>query len=295
MGVTNSNGAFSVVFTAPQTTTFLNAILTAEATKNGYINGTGQATIVVEPKILNVQIEAQQNTTISEAKMNITVHVEYETVPIAGANVTTSAESGNISMSNGLTDASGNVTFAFTAPPVGTQSEITITATASKAGYATGQSQLEITIDPRTFIVTINAPFVESEENGNVIVQVICKEDSTPVANANVTISSSAGNFEVITKATDASGACNFVFNAPYTTAQISVTITANVTKNGYTNGGNQTEAVVYPKTTSQQEGGWPLTTILLILIPIIIVVVVVALIKLRVIRVSSSDEEEET
>ncbi|NWF86381.1 right-handed parallel beta-helix repeat-containing protein [Candidatus Bathyarchaeota archaeon] len=294
-GVTDSNGAFSVIFTAPQTTTLLYAIMIATATKSGYMDGTGQTTIVIEPKILNVQIVADPNATISEAKMNITVSVKYETIPIAQANVTVTAESGNFSTASGLTDAYGNITFTFTAPPVSTQSKIIITAIATKTGYATAQNQLEVTINPRTFIVTIDAPYVKSEELANVIVQVMCKEDATPVVGANVTIWSSAGNFNVTTKTTDASGACNFVFRAPYTTAQIFVTITANVTKNGYINGGNQTETIVIPKITSEQEGGWPLTIILLILIPIIIIAIaVVILVKLKIISVSTREEEEE-
>lgn len=294
IGVTESDGAFSLTFTAPQTTTLLNAVVTATAVKNGYMDGTGQTTIVVEPKILNVQISAQPNATISEANVNVTVHVEYETIPIRNANVTVTAESGNFSTISGMTDSYGNITFVFTAPPVYTQSQISITAQASQIGYATGQNQLEVTVDPRTFAVRISAPAVESEENANVMVLVTCNEDSTLVAGANVTISSIVGSFNVTSGITDASGACNFVFSAPYTTAQISVTVTANVTKNGYINGGNQTQMTVTPKL--QQEGGWPLLTILLIaLIPIIIgIVVVVVLAKLKVISVSSSDEEEE-
>lgn len=295
MGVTGANGAFSVIFTAPQTITFLYANMAATATKSGYMNGTGQATIVIEPKILNVQIVAEPNATISEAKMNVTVSVKYETISIAQANVTVTVESGNFSTTSGLTDAYGNIMFTFTTPPVNVQSKIVITAIATKTGYATAQNQLEVTINPRTFIVTIDAPYIKSEELANVIVQVTCGEDATPVVGANVTIWSSAGNFNVTTKITDASGACNFVFRAPYTTAQIFITITANVTKNGYINGGNQTETIVTPKITSEQEGGWPLTAILLILIPIIIIaIVVVVLVKLKIISVSTREEGEE-
>ncbi|NWG10487.1 right-handed parallel beta-helix repeat-containing protein [Candidatus Bathyarchaeota archaeon] len=293
IGVTESDGVFSVILTTPQTTTLLNAIITAQAMKGGYMDGTGQTTIVIEPKILNVQINAQPNTTISEANVNVTVHVEYETIPIRDANVTITAEDGNFTAISGLTNSYGNITFVFTAPPVNAQSKITITAEASQTGYATGQNQLEVTVNPRTFIVRIYAPTAESEENANVIVQVTCNEDATSVAGANVTIVATVGSFNATSRITDATGACNFVFNAPYTTAQIFVTITANVTKNGYVNGGNQTEIIVTPKT--QQEGGWPLTTILLIaLIPVIIAVVVVVLVKLKVISVSSSEEAEE-
>lgn len=295
IGATDLNGVFSVVFTAPQTTTFLDALITAEATKDGYMDGSGQITIDIVPKILNVQIETQPTATISETNVNVNVHVEYEAIPIAEAGVTITAESGNFSTTSLLTDGDGNATFTFTTPPVSTQSKITITVEASKPKYATGQSQIELTVNPRTFIVTINAPIVKSEELANVVVQVKCKEDSTPTVGANVTVASSIGSFSFTTQTTDASGTCSFVFNAPYTTMQIYATIIANVTRSGYVNGGNQTEIIVTPKMASEAEGGWPLTTILLILIPIIIaVVVVVVLIKFKVISVSSNDMDEE-
>jgi len=289
--VTNSSGSVSLVFTAPQTTTFLNVTITATATKGNYMDGVGQTRITIEPKILAVQITAEPNVTISEANINVTVHVEYDT-PIAGANITIAAENGNFSTATGLTDNDGNVTFSFIAPQVNEQSNISITARATKAKYAEGQGQLKITVNPRTFNIQISTSSVESGESADVTVHVTCKEDATPVADAVVTMSSAEGNFSVITKTTNSTGICTFIFNAPQTTAQLSINITANVTKNGYADGGNQTVITVNPKTAPQGEGGWPITTILLIIIPIIIAVVVVILIKLKIIVLSAEEEE---
>jgi parallel beta-helix repeat protein len=291
-GTTDSNGVLSLVFTAPQTTTLLNVNVTATATKDDYMNGMGQTTISIEPKTLDVQIIAEPNLTISEAKCNVTVHVEYDTTPISDAEVTIVAENGSLSTDTELTDTYGNVTFVFTAPSVNEQSSISITAQATKVGYAQGQSLLEIIVNPRTFDIQVTAPIVESGESVNVIVNVTCKEDATPVVGAMVTMSSERGNFSVITKTTDTKGTCTFAFDAPQTTEQDSIVITANVTKNGYVDGGNQTEITVIPKTVPQAEGGWPIVTILLIIIPIVIAIVVVILIKLKIISVSSEEEE---
>ena len=289
--ITNSSGSVSLVFTAPETTTFLNVNITAIATKDGYMNSMGQTIIGVDPKTLNVQITAKPNATISEANISVTVHVEYEMSYTVGANVTIMAENGNFSKTTGLTDNYGNVTFIFTAPQVNEQSNINVTAKATKAGYAEDQSQLEITVNPRTFNIQITASTVESEESTNVIVNVTCKEDSTPAAGAMVTILSSNGSFSITTKTTSPTGICTFIFNAPQTTAQLPITITANVTKNGFVDGGKQTAITVNPKTAPQTEGGWPITTILLIIIPIIIAVVVVILIKLKIIVISTEEE----
>jgi hypothetical protein len=66
--------------------------------------------------------------------------------------------------------------------------------------------------------------------------------------------------------------------------------MTANVTKDGYIDGGTQTTVTVM-KTTPQPEVGWPLTTMLLILIPIVIAVIMVVLIKRKIIVVSVGEE----
>jgi parallel beta-helix repeat protein len=291
-GTTDSNGILSLVFTAPKTTTLLNVNIIATATKDDYMNGMGQTIISIEPKTLDVQIISVPSSTISEAECNVTVHIEYDMTSIFEAEVTVVAENGNLSTNTGLTDVYGNVTFVFTAPPVNEQSSISITAQATKEGYAQGQSLLEITVNPRTFYIQISAPTVESGESGNVIVNVTCKEDATPVAGAVVTMSAENGNFSVTTKTTDTTGICTFAFDAPQTAEQVSIVITASVTKNGYTDGGNQTSITVTPKTVLQAEGGWPILTILLILIPIVIAIVVVVLIKLKIISVSSEEEE---
>jgi hypothetical protein len=290
--MTDLSGLVSLVFTAPQTTTFLSVNITATATKDNYMDGMGQTIVGVDPKTLDVQIAAESETTISEAHVNVTVHVEYDLTLIVGANVTVEADNGNFSVTTGLTDNDGNVTFSFTAPQVNAQSSITIAARATKPKYAEGQSQMEMIINPRTFSVQITVSPVESGEQTDVTVLVTCKEDATHVADATVTMSSREGNFSIITKNTDSTGTCTFVFVAPQTTEQMFVVITANVTKNGYLDGGNQTTITVNPRTTPQPEGGWPITTLLLIIIPIIIVVIVVILVKLKIIAFSPEEEE---
>lgn len=289
-GTTNLNGIFSVVFTAPQTTTTLNVNMTAVAAKDRYMNGMGRAIITVEPKVLAVEITAAPNvTTISEAKLNVTIHVEYDMVPISGANVTITANDGYFSKNSELTDNYGNVTFIYTAPAVNEQTSVIITAYATMTGYAGTESQLEITVNPRTFYVQIVAPSVESRGTAMVTVIVVCNEDASAVAGATVTMSSTHGNFEIATQTTDSSGACIFTFHAPITNSDLNVTLTANVAKEGYISGGNQATITVL-KATSQADGGW-IWTLLLILIPVVIVVIVVVLIKLKVIVISGGEE----
>jgi parallel beta-helix repeat protein len=288
--ITNSNGDAVFVFIAPQTTMMdgLNATITAIATKSGYVSGEAQAIVFIKPKVLVVQVTAKPDATTSEGKINATVHVAYGELPVQEANVTITSE--NFPTTTGLTDIYGNATFVLTAPQVNAPLNVTIIARASKIGYVDGENQLNVTINPGILDVTVTAKpsTVASGESALVTVHVTC--NTIPVANASITLSSSQGNLSATTGLTNSNGYCTFIFNASRTTEQIpQIIIIANATKNGYISAENQTTITV---TAEAGEGGLPLTTILLIIIPIIIAAVVVILIKLKIIVLSTGEEE---
>jgi parallel beta-helix repeat protein len=289
-GSTDLNGRATFNFAAAQTTTMdgLNATITAIATKSGYGDGKGQVIIVIEPKLLIVQIDAEPRVTVSEGKINVTIHVTYDMMSIQGANVTIMSE--DLPTTSGLTNPSGDAMFTITAPPVNAPYDVTIIVRASKIGYADGENLSNVTINPGILnvIVTAEPSTVASRESALVTVHVM--RNATSVANASITLSSSQGNLSATTGLTDSNGYCTFIFNAPRTTEQIpQIIIIANATKNGYIGAENQTIITV---TAEVGEGGWPLTTILLIIIPVVIVAVVAVLIKLKVIALSVKEEE---
>jgi hypothetical protein len=285
---TDSNGNAEFFFTAPQTTTMISATITVTATKGGYVNGEGQIAITIVPKVLAVQVTAEPNVTVSEAKINVTIHVTYDMVSVPNASVTVASENGAyFSATEGLTNLYGNVTFIFTTPQVSEQSNITIIASASKLGYAVGESLLNVTVNPGILSVEVRADPSTIVSSESAIVTVYTKCNETPVANASVTVLSSDGTFSVASGTTDLEGRCILLFNAPRTTAQLSIIVTANGTKNGYISGENETTITVTPETG----GGWPLMTILLIIIPIAIAVIIFVLVKLKVITFSGGEE----
>ncbi|MDI6846982.1 MAG: NosD domain-containing protein, partial [Candidatus Bathyarchaeia archaeon] len=202
IGVTDVNGSATFIFTAPQTLSQVNVTIMATAIKMGYAEGHGQGTIIVEPKILVVEVIADPAVIVSEAVSTITVHVTSDSAPISDVTITVSSDSGgNFSATTETTDSKGNARFVFTAPQTTERPRnITITATATKGGYADGENQLEITVNPRTFNiqVEVSPTTVKSEETATVSIHVTCKEDATPVTGATVTILSTNGNFSVM-------------------------------------------------------------------------------------------------
>jgi hypothetical protein len=293
-GITNSSGVFQVVFAAPVTTQILSASVTANARKAEYVDGMDTTAIVIEPKALTVGVLANPSFVLSQGRLNVTVQVEYEMVPVEGASVDIRAENGTLSITSGLTDINGSLVLMLTVPAVKTSTQIVIAANASATRYTSGEGETTVTVSPKTLNVKfeLGSEAIQSEQAANVTVRVICNEDLKPVVGAWITVSSSDGNFSEPNGVTDSSGRCMFTFNSPQTTDQVPVVIAANVTANGYVDGGNQTTITVTPRAIVEAGGGFPMWTLLLIIIPVVIVVVVVVLVKLKIITVSSDEEE---
>lgn len=287
--LTDLNGEASFTFKAPLTTSEMNTTIVAQAAKPGYGDGEGQVIVVVMPKVLSIKVSAHRNTTVSEEAVNVTVHVEYEGTPIQDANVTISAEAGEWSPAIAHTDILGNATITFRTPPVPQETNITITATASKLGYASNSSSVTLTAKPGNLTITVipSAYTVGSEKTVGIAVYVRC--GGKPVENSNVTVAADAGAFTATSTLTNSSGYCEFSFLTPKIAEATSVTVTVNAAKYGYA---SSTE-YVYLTVVPEAAGGIPITTILLILIPVVLIVVVVVLIKMGVISISTGEEEE--
>ncbi|MBX5321470.1 MAG: PKD domain-containing protein [Candidatus Bathyarchaeota archaeon] len=287
--LTDLNGEAVFIFKAPPTISEINTAIVAQAAKPGYGDGEGQVVVAVMPKVLSIRVSAQRSTTISEEAVNVTVHVEYEGTPIQDANVTISAEAGEWSPTTAHTNILGNATITFRTPPVPQETNITITATASKTGYASNSSSITLTAKPGNLTITVipSAYTVGPEKTVGIAVYVKC--GGRPVENANVTVDANVGTFTATSTLTNSSGYSEFSFLTPKTAEATSITVSVNAAKYGYA---SSTE-YVYLTVVPEAAGGIPITTILLILIPVVLVVVVAVLIKMGVISISTSEEEE--
>ncbi|MEM1540212.1 MAG: right-handed parallel beta-helix repeat-containing protein [Candidatus Bathyarchaeia archaeon] len=287
--LTDSNGEASFNFVAPQTSEEIITTIVANVSKVGFVGGEGRTNITVAPKMFQMVITANRDTTVSEETVTITVHVEHNGVYVQEANVTLSATAGTISPLYNSTDSYGNAIFRFTTPPVPEETNITITATVSKEGFATNATSLTLTARPGILIigVTMGAYSVPSESPIEIYVYVIC--NGRAVAAANVTVALSAGTPALQSKLTDANGYCVFSILTPKTNAAMDLVVAVNAEKFGYT-----CQPIYVLLTVVPPAGGIPWLTILLVLIPVLLVVLIAVLVKLGVIQVSFGGEEEE-
>jgi len=249
IGVTDVNGSATFIFSAPQTLSQINATITAAAIKMGYTEGYGQGTIIVEPKILVVEVTADPTIIISKATSTVNAHITFDAAPVSNATVTVSSDSaGNFSTTTKTTDSDGNVTFIFTAPQTTAMINVTINVTATKSEYVNGEGYTAITIVPKVLSVqaTAEPSIIVSEGKINVTVHVTYA--MAPFPDANVTIrSESGGYFSATTGLTNGYGNVTFIFTAPQVDTPRNITIKARASKIGYVDGEMALNVTVNP------------------------------------------------
>jgi hypothetical protein len=286
MGVTSVNGSCTFVFTAPRTSIPIEINIVAAASESGYLGGQGHALLTVEPKVLAVQLYPNPRAIVSEMSSNVTVHVSYAGAPISDATVVPSSAFGSFSPINATSDLNGNCAFVFTASPVLSPTNITITATATRVGYGQGtnQSIIAVSLGTLSVQVTVYPDAVDSGASSQVTIHVT--DNQKPVANASVNVSSASGGFAMTNGTTDANGDCVFTFKAPDTSKTFFLGITAKATKPGYLDGQGQSSITVNP--ASSPLSIWMIIAIIAI---VSLVVVVLVLMKIKVIVLSTGGE----
>lgn len=288
-------GSLTFKVSGPSVQEEIMATINVSASKDSYVSTEVQANVQVIPKMLAVQLTPQSSTTYSEATVNLTAHVIYtrDMTPVSDVNITImSSGGGNFSKDSGLTNVEGDAVFVFQAPQVNEQMDINISVIASRSGYVNGQNYTTITIAPAILDIQINATSEAVVSGDALLITVQTTRNSTIVPNVSVTMTTNYGNFSVANGVTDSNGQCTFVFVAPQTEIQLTATIHATASKNGYVTAENQTQINTTPAASTGSGGGLALTTILLIVIPIIAAIIIIVLVKLKVLSFSAEEDE---
>lgn len=250
-GLTNATGYFTEFFVAPDVTHVTNLRVTATASKGSYVDGSDYEYLIIKPPLL---VDLISDPFKSEEAGNVTVHVSYSGKPVPDAFVTVTAGDGNFSETMRVTDQDGDAMFVFTAPRTLSQMNLTIHTVASKVGYVDGIAQMELTIEPKTLHVTLQAYPITliSEAESQVTVQVTHDSDPVPSVTVNMT-SDNGGSFHQPSAITNAFGECYFTFTAPQPTTPVNITITAIGSKTGYITGWGEARLAVYLGTLDLQ------------------------------------------
>jgi hypothetical protein len=151
------NSTYSATFTAPTVTQITLCTITASASKTGYTNGQGQIKITVEPSPpLTIAIAANPPTIYSGGTTTIQAALTSGGNPITGATVTFTPENGGSFQA--VTEKTGGIyTATYTAPDLTTQTQYSITVSASKSGFTDKNGQIQLTVKPLNLKINVKA------------------------------------------------------------------------------------------------------------------------------------------
>jgi parallel beta-helix repeat protein len=216
----------------------------------GVISSTATITINVQALTpLEVSASLSHSQMVSEGTVNVTVRAMLGSTPVSDANIViTPILGGTPTPQSGSTNSEGYFTSSYKAPSVSEQTNIRIIARAYRTGNADGSAHqyLEV-VPPLLADIDLSSSLIKSEDSVDGTVHVTY--NSNPVESAIVTLASdNGGTLTPQSASTDEDGWLQFTYQAPQTFTQLSVTLTATITKIGYWGGSDQAQLTIDPR-----------------------------------------------
>jgi len=185
-----SNGQDSSILTITASSSASTGSFTLRVTgTSGSLTHYADITVVISyESSLSVQVSANPNSITTEQYSTITVTVSSNGIPVPGATVILSNSGGSLSQASGTTDSNGRFTTTFFSSTSGT---FIITASASKSGYNSGSSTIQVIVTyiPKSLEVIIESPQdgTNYKEGETICLKALVKSGSSPVSGATIT------------------------------------------------------------------------------------------------------------
>jgi hypothetical protein len=147
-----SPGVYTANFTAPTVTLPTNTTVQVVASKSGFVSGSAQTNIMVNPlPTLTVAVVPSPPSVSPGGNIVLDISVSNGTQMISGANINlTTSGGGSFSLPSDL--GNGKYRAVFSTPSQ--SSNPTITVLATKAGFSVGQGQVTVTISGFPDLIT---------------------------------------------------------------------------------------------------------------------------------------------
>jgi outer membrane protein assembly factor BamB len=142
--VMTSPGVYVSNFTAPSVTSSTTTLITATASKAGFVDGSGQTSITLNPlPTLNVAVTPTPTTVSPGGNIILDIKVSNGSESVSGATINITSSAGG-AFSTPVDKGNGTYTAMFNAPIQ--NSSPTITIQAAKPGFVAGQNQVTVVI-----------------------------------------------------------------------------------------------------------------------------------------------------
>lgn len=247
--VTDANGQFSTVFTAPSAAG--EVTITAALSSNPSVRGT---TAVYVDGVVQVpdRIELQEVSSSVTVGSNVSVTgVVYDSggLPVSGVEIEIAASSGSIQTAKVVTDVNGRFSTVFTAPSAAGEVMITAAITANPTVADTITISVIKAVQVPVLIELQATPSAVTAGDDVSIGGIVYDGDNLPVSGLEVEVAASSGSFKSTRAVTDANGRFSMVFTAPSAAGEVTITAVLpanpsvtgkiNVSVNERSNGGS--------------------------------------------------------
>ncbi|WP_171056504.1 discoidin domain-containing protein [Paenibacillus sinopodophylli] len=223
--VTDENGQFSTVFTAPSVAGNVTFAVVLPASPSL----TDTITVFVNP-VAQVPARIELQATPSSVKFGDDVTVtgvvyDRDDLPVSGMEVEITAASGNIQDASLVTDENGRFSTVFTAPSATGEVTITAALTANPSVSETTAVYVNEIVQVPARIELQEVPFPVMSGGNMSVAGVVYDGDDLPVPGVEVEIAASSGSIETANVVTNANGEFNTVFTAPSTAGEVTITV----------------------------------------------------------------------
>lgn len=204
---------------------------------------------------LFVSISENPDPVLEAGKSKVTIRVTTKgSVAVSNAYVSLSTTGGSLESTYGYTNSAGYLYTNYTAPSVDVTSIYTISATASKTGYASDSGSDTITVNPLVVLPRMGVSISETPDpvksggRSEVTVRVTTLTiPIQPISDANVALSTTGGTLVPLTGVTNATGYLTSNYTAPTVTETTDFTISAKASKKGFISESNSNNITVVP------------------------------------------------
>ncbi len=242
-------GSYRGAFTSSASTVNgTDLVLTATATKPGYVSGSRQGLLQIR-KTLAVSVNPTWDLLAVGQSMPVRVGVKGHGNPVPGATVSASASGGSsMSPPSGTTDAAGNWSTSFTPSSVLGGTDATISVSAAQPGFVPGTATVTVPIlaQPRMMSVQLTSPTRELMSREHAEFRIDVAGGGLGVTHALLSpLCLRGGNFSAVSEG--AAGAYYLSWQAPDVSAQTWVSIVVRVQRGGYMDASARVQMLVDP------------------------------------------------
>ncbi|MEM2899173.1 MAG: hypothetical protein QXT63_00120 [Thermoplasmata archaeon] len=249
-GITDANGRFSAIFYPPLATVISSYQISAVAVYPGLENGEAFTTVTVMlGNVLSVSVWAGTATLQSGSTTTIFVRVMNGTQLVSGATVNMNVSKGSISPTNADTNSDGIASFTYTAPTVSANTTVYIRASASKSGFASGTSEVELHVTPLpSLTLTLTGENYMFSDLTSLFSLLVTGTGGFVVSGATIQLSTTTGSTTPPSGVSSTDGTFSFTYLAPHVSSQIICRIVATASAPGYVSAQGEFEIVIVPR-----------------------------------------------